>query len=732
MENRKKNIGVLGAFALSVGTSIGWGSFVVTGSNYLSKAGLLGSIIGIVLGTLLMFIIAYNYHYMINRSPDSGGIYSFVKQTLNADHAFLASWFLVIVYIGILWANVTSIALFSRYLFGGIFQFGRLYSIAGYDVYIGEVLLCTGVLLLIGGLTLLNQRITTGITCGMVFLFTAAIVFVSLVSLIRQNGFSMSDVRYASDENHFGQIMTVLSMSPWAFIGFESISHSAGSFSFRTKNTLKILLASLTVSAVLYILLCQISVMAHPESYASWLDYIANNTEEGVMGIPPFFVAHHYLGKAGVVLFGVALFAIIATSIIGNIYASSNLIRRMAADEILPPKFAYANRNDVPVYVRLFLIGLTFLAIFLGRSAIGFIVDVNNIGGVIVYAYVSVCTFLFGYRNNVKIVKVFGVLGFIVSLVFGVSYLIPVFSTTESIAQETFIVLVLFSLFGFAYFTMVLKKDTKGNFGNSSVVWVGFSIMVTFFTGVWIIERSKRIHGDLMDQIRSFYSIGSSPSDEVFLKEIESHADRLNMIGMITLFGIVSVTLLLLFTTLYFVKENEKKHKQQLESISNLVNRDPLTGIQNHRAYNADRKRLHAAENADPEFAYALVVCDINDLKYMNDRYGHDYGDEYICSACQTICSIFHPSSVFRTGGDEFVVILEGDDYADRDMLMSMLEEVSVRNNATEKAVVVASGMAVREKGEDFSAVFRRADEQMYMQKNRLKERRPNHDLRKR
>ena len=49
MESRKKNIGVLGAFALSVGTSIGWGSFVVTGNNYLSNAGLLGSIIGIVI-----------------------------------------------------------------------------------------------------------------------------------------------------------------------------------------------------------------------------------------------------------------------------------------------------------------------------------------------------------------------------------------------------------------------------------------------------------------------------------------------------------------------------------------------------------------------------------------------------------------------------------------------------------------------------------------------------------
>ena len=129
----------------------------------------------------------------------------------------MASWFLIIVYLGILWANVTSIALFSKYLFGGLFQFGKLYSLAGYDIYIGEVLLCAGVLLLIGGLTLINQKITTSITFGLVLIFTAAIVFVSLFSLIKQNGVSTVNLSFAPKSNHFGQIMAVLSMSPWAW-----------------------------------------------------------------------------------------------------------------------------------------------------------------------------------------------------------------------------------------------------------------------------------------------------------------------------------------------------------------------------------------------------------------------------------------------------------------------------------------------------------------------------------
>ena len=731
IENKKKYIGVLGAFALSVGTAIGWGSFVVTGSNYLSKAGLVGSIIGIVLGTLLMGIIAYCYHYMINKTPDSGGIYSFVKHSFNGDHAFLASWFLILIYIGILWANVTSVALFSRFLFGGVFQFGRLYSIAGFDVYIGEVLLCAGVLFLIGGLTLLNKKVTTRIAFGLVLIFVAAIAFVSLFSLMQQNNLAVEDVTFAPGGNEFGQITGVLAMSPWAFIGFESISHSAGSFSFKTKKVLWILLISLFVSMMVYIMLCQISVMAHPDNYSSWHDYIVNNHESGIQGIPPFFVAKHYLGTAGTVIFAIALFAIIATSIIGNIYAVSNLIQRMAEDKIFPVAFASVNKNDIPMKVRFFVIAITFFAIFLGRSAIGFIVDVNNIGGVIVYGYISACALYVGYQKQERIAFIFGILGLIASILFGVAYLAPVFTTAETIAQETFIVFVLCSLIGFVFFVFILRKDTLGNFGNSSVVWVGFSIMVTLFSGIWIIERSKRIHGEVIGQIEDYYaSLGGAPADKEYLARIEEYADRKNMAGMVTLIALVSMTLLLLFLTLYLIKENQKKYKMSAEKASDAANRDDLTGVKNHRAYILHERKILGEVAHNPTYAYAIVVCDVNDLKYVNDRYGHDYGDEYLRKACRIICDVYVHSPVFRVGGDEFVVILEGDDFEHRAELLDKLRTASFANASTEEGIVIAVGMADNKFKEDFQATFRHADEEMYTHKGQLKLRRPSHILR--
>ena len=612
-----------------------------------------------------------------------------------------------------------------------MFQFGRLYTVFGYDVYIGEVLLCAGVLFVFGGLTLLNKKITTTINFGMVALFIGIVIFVTLFCLIKQNGFSIQEVSFApTGKNEFGQIMSVVAMSPWAFIGFESISHSTGSFTFKTKKVLSILLISLVASSIIYILLCLISVLAHPDVYESWYDYIAHNQEAGIMGIPPFFVAQYYMGQAGVVLFGIALFAIVATSIIGNIFALSNLVQRMAEDGIFPKPFTYVNKNDIPVYVRFLIIGLTFLAIFLGRAAIGFVVDVNNIGGVIVYTYVSACAIKMGKLKNEKLAIIFGILGVIASLVFGAAHIAPVFTSEEAFSKETFMVFVVFSLLGFLLFTFVLRNDTKGNFGNASIVWVGFSVMVTFFTGVWIIERSKTVHGNLLDQIKECYATMSGEELDQALKKLEESADYKNMIGMITLISIISMTLLILFLVLYFMKENEKKHKKQLETITVAANRDALTGVYNHRAYISKERRILAEVAKNPNYQYGIVVCDVNDLKYINDRYGHDFGDEYICKASDLIGKIFTPSPVFRIGGDEFAVILEGDTIPSKDRMVEELKKISDLNTDTETDVVIAVGMSTKKQKDGFNDVFRRADKQMYMHKAQLKKKRPSHYLR--
>ena len=81
MSDDKHQIGLqphlspMAAWALSVGTAVGWGSLVVTSNTYLNHAGPLGTIIGLVAGAVLMLLMCRNFFFMASHYPRAGGIY---------------------------------------------------------------------------------------------------------------------------------------------------------------------------------------------------------------------------------------------------------------------------------------------------------------------------------------------------------------------------------------------------------------------------------------------------------------------------------------------------------------------------------------------------------------------------------------------------------------------------------------------------------------------------------
>ena len=168
-------------------------------------------------------------------------------------------------------------------------------------------------------------------------------------------------------------------------------------------------------------------------------------------------------------------------------------------------------------------------------------------------------------------------------------------------------------------------------------------------------------------------------------------------------------------------KEEQLRNLQSAERMAWL---DELTGIKNKNAFTEHTRQIDRMINAKPgDFRFGIVVCDINDLKLMNDTRGHSFGDEAIQKASRLVCNVFTHSPVFRIGGDEFAVVITDSDYAHRDRLLSMLREEAETNRRFRSGPVVASGMAVYEPETDdgFSAVLRRADQLMYENKKELK-----------
>jgi diguanylate cyclase (GGDEF)-like protein len=167
--------------------------------------------------------------------------------------------------------------------------------------------------------------------------------------------------------------------------------------------------------------------------------------------------------------------------------------------------------------------------------------------------------------------------------------------------------------------------------------------------------------------------------------------------------------------------------KNQMNYMGSVVYQDALTQVKNKAWYEKTKERVDK-EIKNGRARFAIVMVDLNQLKVVNDTYGHERGDEYIFGSCHQICGVYVHSSVCRIGGDEFVVLLENSDYDNRafllDRLKTAFEESStdVTRHPWER-YSAAVGMAVYVRSDDGSIdeVFRRADSQMYEDKQRQK-----------
>ena len=168
--------------------------------------------------------------------------------------------------------------------------------------------------------------------------------------------------------------------------------------------------------------------------------------------------------------------------------------------------------------------------------------------------------------------------------------------------------------------------------------------------------------------------------------------------------------------------QRDEEQKQQLGSARKLAYKDTLTGVKNYNAYfEAEQDINERIENGELK-EFGVLVFDVNGLKTMNDTYGHEAGDRLLQDACRMICKTFKHSPVFRIGGDEFVALLEGQDYENRESLLHDFDsqvEMNLQNGTT----VVASGLDTFRSSEDktYRQVFERADARMYERKSILK-----------
>ena len=465
----EKKLSPINVWALALGCIIGWGAFVMPGNTFLGKAGPLGTAIAMGIAAIIMIIIAFNYNFMIRKFPVAGGEFTYASEAFGIKNGFVCSWFLGLSYLCIVPLNATALALIGRNLMNNIFQVGFHYNVAGYDIYLGEVLLAVVALLLFAFLSIRGVKFTGVFQTGLVFALVGGVTLVAVAALVSDKASfaNLSPGFYESADgtsvSKIGGLLAVVAVAPWAFVGFDTIPQSAEEFKFSPAKTKVIMIISIVFGASVYVVLNTITAMVVPEGYSGWNAYIDDlGNLDGLQALPTFFAAKTLLGNAGLVFLGISVLAAILSGIVGFYMATSRLLYSMAKKNVLPSWFGQLHKSyKTPANAILFIMVISLLAPFCGRTALGWIVDMSSLGAAIGYGYTSIAALKYAKKAGNSGIMFTGALGTVFAAIFVVLLLVPIPMFGCSLGKESYICLIIWTVLGIIFYMSSRKNLEK-------------------------------------------------------------------------------------------------------------------------------------------------------------------------------------------------------------------------------------------------------------------------------
>ena len=390
----KRDLSPMSVWALAFGCIIGWGAFMMPGTTFLPTAGTLGTTIAMIIGAVIMVVIAFSYSYMVAIHPKAGGELNYARECFGDNHAYFCGWFLALAYLANVPMNCTALGLMTRKLFFGVFQFGRLYQVAGYDIWLGEVLLSLSVLGVISWLSIRGIRksgvvqTVMAISLGTAFLIiTISALFSPITHWSNLAPFwgPCADVGSICSKSAMNGILAIVAVAPWAYVGFETIPQAAEEFNFSIGKVNMIMIVAIAFGCIVYSCNNLVTAAASPE----WTEFIKKH--DWAVGA----AVEALMGKPGLVVLGIAIASAILTGILGFLTATSRLLYSMARDGYIPSLFAKLHpQYGTPVPAIVFCLAVSSVGPWLGRTALGWFVDMSAIGGAIGFGYETVSCFV--------------------------------------------------------------------------------------------------------------------------------------------------------------------------------------------------------------------------------------------------------------------------------------------------------------------------------------------------
>ena len=168
-----------------------------------------------------------------------------------------------------------------------------------------------------------------------------------------------------------------------------------------------------------------------------------------------------------------------------------------------------------------------------------------------------------------------------------------------------------------------------------------------------------------------------------------------------------------------------KREYDALKKVQEMSYIDDLTSLKNEKAYYEQTEKIDEQIKKEEVEPFGVIICDVNNLKATNDKYGHRYGCSLVIRTGHTLKTIFKSSDLFHVGGDEFIVILKNEDLTNfEEVLQDFDKKLRYRFvdfEGVELLFSCARGYSFYEKGDLYKDVLQRADEMMYQNKAEIK-----------
>lgn len=472
----KRRLNPMHVWAIAFGCVIGWGSFINPGKKFLPNSGVAGTAIAMVLGALVMVIIAFSYAYMVPKYPQAGGEFTFTKNCFGKNMAFVCGWFLVAAYLTNVPMNSTAIGLIVDGLDGSadILKFGFHYSVAGFDIYMGEMLLAAAILLLFGYLNIIGVHKAAFVQTVLSVLLVTCVLALFLGAMFSSEakginirpvwGFDKSaamaagattanigEYAHTGTKGILSAILATFAIAPWAYVGFDTIPQAAEEFNFSFKKVSFIMVIAIAFGCFVYVSNNTVAAVA----LENWPDRVMAG--EWVVLV----AATELLGTFGKVLVGVGVSCAVLSGIMGFYLASSRLMYSMSREGYLPAWFGHVDRKyGTPKNAMIFCMIVSLSGPVLGREALGWFVDMSAIGASIGYFFTSAATLVTLRRDGdgTRFLKAMAVLGAAFSAIFMILQLIPIPGLSGvHFCKESYIMLIAWIAIGAAFYAKQRK-----------------------------------------------------------------------------------------------------------------------------------------------------------------------------------------------------------------------------------------------------------------------------------